>query len=59
MKVPVALVKTWLEQSRTKCNNPIFQKIHDDAIEKLLHHFGNIDLAEDYVKRYAQTFERS
>ncbi len=58
MELPVSLVKNWLVLSRD--NNSESQKAHDYAIKKLLHHFGNIDLAEDYVKRYGQhNFERS
>jgi len=56
MKLPIALVKTWLELSST--DNPESPEAHDLAIKKLLHYFGNIDLAEDYVKGQ-HTFECS
>ncbi len=56
MKLPISLVKTWLELSST--NDPESPEAHDLAIEKLLHYFGNIDLAEDYV-RGQHNFDRS
>jgi len=48
MKLPISLVKTWLELSST--DNPESPEAHHAAIEKLLHYFGNIDIAEDYVR---------
>jgi len=56
MKPPVSLVKTWLELSST--SNPESQRAHDAAIKKILHYFGSIELAKDYV-RGQHTFERS
>ncbi len=48
MKPPVSLVKTWLELSST--SNPDSQRAHDAAIKKILHYFGSIELAKDYVQ---------
>lgn len=48
MKLPIALVKTWLELSST--NDPESPEAHSLAIKKILHYFGNKDIAEDYVK---------
>lgn len=49
MKLPISLVKTWLELSSTQ--NPESQQAHDDAIKKILHYFGNTDIAIDYVNK--------
>jgi hypothetical protein len=51
MKLPIALVKTWLELSSTK--DPESPEAHDLAIKKILHYFSNYDIAEDYV--YSKT----
>lgn len=48
MKLPIALVKTWLELSST--DDPESPEAHGLAIKKILHYFGNKDIAEDYVQ---------
>ena len=57
MNLPISLVKTWLELSRT--SNPESPEVHNLSIKKLLHHFGNIDIAEDYVNHKNLLNEKS
>jgi len=50
MKLPIALVKTWLELSSTKTpETPEEIKAHQRATKNIMHYFGNMDLAEDYI----------
>lgn len=46
MSIPAALVKTWLDLANNN-DNP---EVSAPALDKLLLHFGNIDIAELYVK---------
>ena len=57
MNLPVSLVKTWLELSST--STPESPEAHDLSIKKLLHHFGNIEIAEDYVNHSGLLNEKS
>ena len=47
MNLPISLVKTWLTLSNT--NEPESPEAHGLAIKKILHYFGNEDIAEDYT----------
>ena len=47
MKLPISLVKTWLELSSDI--DPESSEACNSAIEKINHYFGNPDIAEDYV----------
>jgi hypothetical protein len=49
MKLPIALVKTWLELSST--NNPESPVAHTIAIKKIFHYFGSYRDAELYINK--------
>jgi hypothetical protein len=50
MKLPISLVKTWLELSTTKTPETAEEiKAHQLATKNIMHYFGNMDLAEDYI----------
>ena len=57
MKLPVSLVKTWLELSSS--STPESPEARELSIQKLLHHFGNIEVAEDYVTHSKLLNEKS
>lgn len=49
MKLPISLVKTWLELSTTKTPEEI--KAHQRATKNIPRYFGNINIAADYVNK--------
>ncbi|WDE09489.1 hypothetical protein [Thalassomonas haliotis] len=49
-KLPPALVQVWLTMAHTEQTH--FQDTKDKAIKKLIHHFGNVDIAQMYVDEF-------
>lgn len=49
-KLPPALVQVWLTMAHTEQTH--FQDTKDKAIKKLIHHFGNVDIAQLYVDEF-------
>lgn len=56
MKLPIALVQTWLELSSN--NNPDSPEAYKRSINNIRHHFGSIGLAEVYVRTYVREVKR-
>jgi hypothetical protein len=49
MKLPIALIKTWLELSST--NDPESSPAYNLAIKKIFYYFGSYRDAELYIKK--------